>query len=265
MSHKPLAPVLLHKLILAVSCVLIAAGCSAQRARPVSSASSPETVCPGAFVEHYQELVSFTGCKVIVGDLTISSPTIRDLAPLAQVESIDGTLTLRDNDSLRDLNGLDALVQARDLSIVDNHNLRSLQGLDRLVEVRRLVIDGNNSLRSTFGLTRLQRLTSLVIQRSMLSTIYSLPLVGLETLILADNPRLHSVRGLAQLRDVSHIQISNNPLLCGSQSGLLPQLVRAQTIMTAGNLSLMPAEVEQLKQKSGVIPTRSETLVALDR
>jgi hypothetical protein len=266
MTHSaPLAPRVPPKLMLLLACWLLSLGCSVHpSSRPHSPRHPAPQVCPGGIIEHAVHLARYQLCTEIRGNLTITSPTLRHLRALENVQLIVGDLIIQGNPVLSDLKGLGSLLRVRDVQIIDNLQLPSLNGLNQLQAARTLELRGNQSLKSTLGLARLISLRTLVVRRSQLSTVYALPLVELDALIVADNPRLHSMRGLSQLRKLGYLELRNNPLLFGGRASLLPHLVSTQAFIENGNWSISPAEVERLKDKSRSQPERSSNLLALE-
>jgi len=251
-------------LILLLACWLLSLGCSVH---PSSGSVVPLShvgrAGHGGTIMSADQLADYTGCTEIHGSLTISSPTLRHVSSLSSVQVVTGDLIIKNNPLLGDLKGLGALVKVRDVLIISNRKLPNLDGLNQLRVARTLEIYGNRSLNSTLGLGALTSLSALVVHGSQLSTVYSLPVVELDALIVTDNGRLHSLRGLTQLRKVGYLELRNNPLLFGGQANLLPHLVSTQALVEMGNLSFSQAEAERLRDKNLSLPQRSTTLLSL--
>ncbi|MEM1414700.1 MAG: hypothetical protein AAGH15_07360, partial [Myxococcota bacterium] len=84
--------------------------------------------CEGSFVVRTAaELEALAGCESIEGDLTITDlPLVPSLTPLRFLETIGGSLVLRNDTALVDLSGLDALMRiGGDLDLEDVDALES--------------------------------------------------------------------------------------------------------------------------------------------
>ncbi len=99
----------------------------------------------------------YPGCVEISGDLIISGNTdteIQSLAGLDQITTIDGGLSIANNNQLVDLSGLENLQSlAGNLLIFDNENLQSIEALVNLQTIRGVLSIGkNDALTSLNGL-----------------------------------------------------------------------------------------------------------------
>lgn len=100
---------------------------------------------------------TYFSCSELVGNLTIVSGAtdrITDLSPLAGLTHIDGDLTLRSNEGLSSLTGLDDLQAVTgELSISQYSSLSNLDALSSLTSLGSLRLDALLSLESAQGLT----------------------------------------------------------------------------------------------------------------
>ncbi len=132
-----------------------------------------------------RQLERLRGCRVVHGNLTLST---EDLGALAALEQVDGRLRITRATSLA---GLQGLLRAGSLEIVRT-NLENLAGLERLVTAgARLRIAENRRLRTLLGLN---------------------PRVGASRLEVVDNQELTDWGTLAPFR-LGSLQLQSNPAL----------------------------------------------------
>ncbi|MCO4747852.1 MAG: hypothetical protein KC912_23855 [Proteobacteria bacterium] len=203
-------------------------------------------------------------CEVISGDLTVrGGPSLTDLDGLLALSSIGGslsildsealvhidglsnvrsigqgyyvdrlgarghsTVSIRDNGSLWDLDGLSGVVELRAaLEVSDNNALRDIDGLSGLIEVGGepdsagfgLNIGGNASLPHLDGLAGVQRVNG--------------------PMRVSSNDALESIAGLSALTTVAgHVSMGGNPMLCDSYvEALLARITYEDDGMIWGN------------------------------
>jgi hypothetical protein len=164
------------------------------------------------------QLNSFNAtCKTVNGDITISGSDITDLAPLQNIEVINGKLTIQNNPALTNLSGLKNLTSAQHLLIYTNNLLTDLAGLEKLKSVFGAThIRYNPNLVNLKGLDSLAYASTFYITNNDLLTSMS-GLGSLETvtdiLSVGSNKSLASFIGLNNLTSVSRINISGNDTL----------------------------------------------------
>ena len=178
------------------------------------------------------------------------------MSSLYNLTAINGSLSIENNDSLRNLNGLDNITYiSRDVQISSNPNLENFDGLKQLTSIGESVEFYNNeSLKNIDGLHRLNSIGNDLILGSNkvlenIDGLLSLDSIGW-FLIIDDNSFLTELDGLSNLKSIgtalritnninlanccgiqnlletpdaigSTITINNNPLSCGSQSQIL--------------------------------------------
>ena len=112
--------------------------------------------CSPPFVFNTQvEVNAFAGgCTIITGGLTFASGDINDLSPLSGITTIQGNLTITDNDLLEDLDGLGSLITVTgNILINGNDGLKNIDALSGLATVNgALSVFGNSMLMDLEGL-----------------------------------------------------------------------------------------------------------------
>ena len=123
-------------------------------------------------------LDNYPGCTIIGGDVVIRSSGITNLSNLSNIISIDGSLTIVQNDLLTSLNGLNKLNLVNGDLIIGND-----------------ASGGNNALNN-------------------LTALHNLKLLG-GNLVIKNNPSLESLNGLERITPgtIINLTISNNPQL----------------------------------------------------
>jgi len=156
-------------------------------------------------------------CKTVNGNITVSGADITDLAPLQNIEVINGKLTIQNNPLLSNLSGLKNLASAQHLLIYNNNLLTDLAGLEKL--------------KSVFGATHIRFNQNLVNLKGLDSLAYA------STFFITDNDLLTSMTGLGSLETVTDIlSIGSNKSLA-SLTGL-NSLTSVSRINIAGNDTL---------------------------
>ena len=113
---------------------------------------------PGDYTINTQwDVAFFAGYTSISGYLIIECPSCTDLSELICLTSVGGTLRIKDNISLHNLEGLSSLTSVGDLSIYDNDFLTNLDGLSALTSVGEILDIWNNDV-----LTNLDGLSALI-------------------------------------------------------------------------------------------------------
>jgi hypothetical protein len=163
------------------------------------------------------ELTALEGCTHVRGDLVIEAPDVVDLAPLASLWSIDGTLTLQGCSSLASLHGLERLNDAGYVTIVNVPALDRVTALRSLRRTRGLTVIGSPKLRDLRGLDRLEQLGGLVLIDTGLFNLRGLEeLKAAGDIVIADNRRLVDAAALSNLRWADYLTLERNPALSPS-------------------------------------------------
>lgn len=100
-------------------------------------------------------ITDYPGCISVLGDVSIQGGlSISNLAGLNQIEYIDGSLIISNNDILMNLNGLENLKYITgNLDVLNNSSLIDIYGLNNICQVGgSLSIIGNDGLLSIIGL-----------------------------------------------------------------------------------------------------------------
>ena len=176
-------------------------------------------------------LITYPNCTEIEGDVVIEGTEITNLSALQNITSIEGSLTIVDNESLTNLSGLENLTFIGDkLWIVRNNNLTNLFGLENLAIIgNSFMFNGgfylleNAQLESLSGLNSLMEINGDVniVENGALAS-----LEGLENITSIDGFLQISYNGLSDLSGLENLTtisrnltiINNIPLL--SLSGL---------------------------------------------
>lgn len=144
---------------------------------------------------------------------------ITDLSPLSSLETVTGTLQIRGNELLPNLNGLNNLTEilggasTSSLFIFNNDLLTSLNELQSLTTAERVTIRNNANLASLQGLENLSEIDDLRIQQNPnlinLNGVESI--TALEYLEVGGNDNLESLEGLNNLNTVTPSSFSFPP------------------------------------------------------
>lgn len=200
-----------------------------------------------------QEIDEFgaTGFERVKGSVTISdslSGSITSLAPLSQLQIIEG-----------------------DLSIGYTKSLTDLAGLGNLVEIH-----GNLVLRNTAGLTHIQSLTNLsIVGRSVyifdnndLLSIdeNDLPLLSRidGDLLIQNNDRLQEINGFLLSLDVQKISISNNEQLQSINAFHKAVVISELNIDTNSSLETLHVLSECTKTELGFFINHNRALTTIN-
>jgi hypothetical protein len=241
-----------------------------------------------------RELDALLGCEVIEGDVLIRQPPDSneelDLAPLARLREVTGSLTL---DRLHSLTGLEALEQVGGLEIlkITTEDLTGLSHLQRVLsEFPRngstgpINIGGCANLLSLAGLERLNVWSDLnVADNPALQTLADLSGPGaVRQITLTDLPSLHDLHGLELIHDVSRVIVMNtgvvtldafklrnaddllliqNPALTRLDG--LDQLSSVGTLSVYENDALLSATLPRLQSAQMISITGNDSLIEL--
>jgi hypothetical protein len=167
-------------------------------------------------IDDFQQ--AFPVCSELQGYVLISGNDIRNLYGLNSINSINGSLTITNNDSLTSLEGMENLAEiAHGLAIGDmysegNPQLISLTGLQNLTSVGGQVLIANNPVSSLDGLENLLAIGYGFI----IHNISILNMAGLEHLTTIGGElkisycdSLESMTGLNQLNSIGGLMIEN--------------------------------------------------------
>jgi hypothetical protein len=157
------------------------------------------------------DLQIVTGALVIAGN-----PRLTSLDGLAQVRQVGGGYLIQSNDALTDIAALGAIKRAGGIQLTGNDALRDLSGLETLVDIDTVLLISNNaSLVSVAGLAQLQTTTKSIAIRTnpMLADVALDQLRQAALLEISGNDKLRSV-SLAGLHKIDvRLVISNNSAL----------------------------------------------------
>jgi hypothetical protein len=103
---------------------------------------------PGDVILSSQKEINNFDRQYVDGDLIISGDDVSDLSPLAGLTRLQGSLIIKNNPKLVEIDGLNSLVQLNFLSIRNNPNLTSIKGLNSLKNCAGMDIQGNNRLQT---------------------------------------------------------------------------------------------------------------------
>ncbi len=84
--------------------------------------------------------------QYVQGDLIISGEDVADLSPLGGLTSLEGSLIIKNNPKLVEIDGLNSLIQLNFISIRDNPNLKSIKGLNSIKKCSGMDIQDNGML-----------------------------------------------------------------------------------------------------------------------
>ncbi|QRR01395.1 CBM96 family carbohydrate-binding protein [Dyadobacter sandarakinus] len=187
-------------------------------------------------LEGLQHLVSLQGSIRVVEHQRLTS-----LEGLRGMTRILGSMSIGSNPALTSLNGLNNVTRVRGVSIGLNDKLVDLNGLRRLKEVNSpFYIGKNKSLKSLKGLERLE--------------------IADDRIEITENTALTSISELAQLKTVSHITITNNPLLSDCAIGIVCARAAFDQITISGNAAGCTSN-QEVRMSTACMP---QTLVRIN-
>jgi len=216
-----------------------------------------------ASARHQAELDELDGVVTIRHSLTLGrdrlDPTdpIVDLRPLRALETVSGSVYIKDLDEVTTLEPLSSLRSiGLTFHIGGNDGITTLAPLSNLRDFgNNFVVQYNSRLKSLVGLegaTDLGSTSVLFVGNDSLESLHGLeglkshgdgPGRGFATrFIIANNRRLSSLRGLENLRSVGALSIRNAPLLDDLDD--LAGLEVAGSISFASNSGLCESEIQ---------------------
>lgn len=184
-----------------------------------------DTIRGNVFISNQEQLDEFVSqnIKTINGDLTISpisengTVDISDLSALDELDSITGSLIIRQTRGLSSLNGFEGIrFLGGSLFVEYNQDLSSLNGLNNLTKAVTVQVLGNPKLQNIDAIGGLNNVRTLNISRNtqltQLTTFSDLTQVSF--LVIAGNTQLNSLQGLENIQNSSEIlSILRNPNL----------------------------------------------------
>jgi hypothetical protein len=192
-----------------------------------------------------EELAALEGCTVLHGSLYVWGSDATSLAPLAGLQTIEGTLSIQKNPGLVDLRGLERLTDLWGcLELRDNAALTSVDGVESLARIGTCLSigtsdpkddepHGNPVLGNLDGLASLGEVglfVTIEYNRELgdLDGLSSLGVVGGD-LRVRRNGALASVEGLLALErfEGDHVTIAENPVLPNCQAQQLAETLGA--------------------------------------
>lgn len=216
--------------------------------RTAAPPTSPRE-CAGAVVRSAAELSALEGCTHVRGDLVIEAPDLVDLAPLASVWSIDGTLSIQGCSRLESLHGLERLNDAGFVAIVNSPALERLSNLRSLRHTRGVTVIGSPRLRDLRGLEQLEQLEGLVLVDTGLFNLRGLEeLRAAGDVVIADNRRLVDAAALSNLRWAEHLTLERNPALAPSL-GFFDGLEHVGAVELSDNGWITELEEQTLRER----------------
>lgn len=179
------------------------------------------------------------------------------LAPLSNLEYVDGIRVYPDGFGGYDFRGLENLKETRYIWIESEGSIESLRGFDGLEQIGVLVLRNLPNLESLEGLSSLQTIDDEAYYddvSGISSTVWRTGLTdftGLESLTrvnalfpIRENSQLKSLDGMEGLTEVRRLQVYENPSLESVEG--LSSLERVNTISFGENPKLPECRVEEL-------------------
>jgi len=195
-----------------------AEGCNSVEEILMNCETNP--VCSGDIILSTQaEVDAFGPCSSWDGNITINGSGITNLFSMSGLETINGSLTISNADSLYNLNGLNDLttINGDGLVIVENDMLLNLNGLNNLEAVESaFAIVSNPTLVSVSSLSNLTTVDDLVVfQNAQIPNLNGLENVTVTTTLTIElNNLLTSIEALAPLpANFGNVSIQINDLL----------------------------------------------------
>ncbi len=199
-----------------------------------------------------QAEVDAFGYREVTGNLFIQDDgnghdDIVQLNGLRHLVSVGGTLSVRKNAALMDVDGLSALISVGEIHVVDNGALTGIDGLRRLTLAGWGLISENGALRNVDGLRGLATVKNLSIRENgALKNVDGLrALSTVEDLSLWGNDALENLDGLASLTAVESLSIVENRALT-NLDGLRGLTSVGERLFVSENGA--PADVDDLKR-----------------
>lgn len=179
----------------------------------------------GSLGEQVTTVSSLAGLEGLeqVNGLTLTNLTVPDLSGLAGLRRVSfdplglraagGNVYISTCNELRDLSGLDSLVDFDALELYNNAQLESLEGLRVPPALSTVSIGANPSLRTLSALRPLRDVGELQLQETGIENLDGLRLRSVESLTLVSNPSLTEVSSLKSLSSLRSFYVQGNPRL----------------------------------------------------
>ncbi len=169
-----------------------------------------------------------------VGQLSVQSTTLQYMPRLPSLRTVEGTLTIRNNSVMQDLDGLpnlqkigtrlivqtnffrrvltfNSLSDCNDIRFRQNHRLEELPGFTSLVNAGSIYIEENCSLMK-LKFTALKKVAQLQVGKGMVGVLELPVLVEGNRLNINDNQRLTSITAPV-LSKLHVVNLKNDPLV----------------------------------------------------
>lgn len=187
--------------------------------------------------------INYGNCNVIIGNILIEesiSGNITSLDSIYNLFGVIGTLTITNNSSLLNLNGMNNLLNVLNFDIVSNSNLISLDHLQSLYHVGNFKIVNNDNLSNFNGLQQIRTLNTLVIEDNQnLTSIDELTNIeSLDFLSIENNQNLLSILCFKDVLTLKGLLIKNNPSLISINFEQLSNITDAGSLFIENNEAL---------------------------
>lgn len=225
----------------------------------------------GVTITSEPELVDFAarGCEVLEGTLTIEASSLANFDALepSTLRIITGSLVLRDNAALENIDGLSGIEQVNRSLVIENHvlladidGLSTLQSLGTESESNSLVIGGNDALVSIapLELVALKGMGVMVSGNPLLVTVSLQGLVNSGYIIVAVNDALESLTLPNLETATSSFTIASNPKLASLS---LPLLQTASNFAVTAAPALVSFDLPNLESVEGSLTFAENTLL----
>jgi hypothetical protein len=157
-------------------------------------------------------LAGLEGLEIVEGSLLLGGLPVTSLAPLGNLRTIGGLLTIVNFDSLTSLAGLEGTA-VKALHLQQNVRLSTLSGLTLVPDAALIYILQMPALTDLSALAQLRSVASLHLQEMPLQNLNTLSaLTGLGSLSLLDVPELSDLSGVSQLHELGRLSLTNTAL-----------------------------------------------------
>jgi hypothetical protein len=185
----------------------------------VRSEQCTNTVSGPVVIRTQDDLDALAGvCAVVGGGLSINSPSLVSLAPLADLAHVEGNLSIFGNAALINIAGLNSLSEIHgDLTVSSNQALEHLDGFARLRRILGSIsVANNDALVTLTGFGDLEEVGRQIrISRNpILNRVESFPnLRSVEHLFVDDNPALMHIEGFRNVPSLDILEVYDNASL----------------------------------------------------
>ncbi len=152
--------------------------------------------------------------SIEAGGLVVEhSDKLTDLDGLEKLELVEKTLSIFDNDLLRNISSLRNLSTVSILNISDNQLLPDISGLELITELTGIQLYNNPALSDLTGLSNLEKTGFLQIAGNKLAMLNGLEkLTSIENLTIDNSPDLFELKALSNLADLDNLYLANTGL-----------------------------------------------------